>query len=277
MLERIPLHITEIETALQEQGIPEWIKYLPLAESRLQSRAVSPAGAVGIWQIMPATGRSLGLRINDKIDERLHTGLASKAAALYLKKLHRQFGDWLLALAAYNCGAGNVRKAQRRAKGYFYHEISRYLPRQTRRYIPRVLTIARVAQQPAAHGFTDVRPLAQPVIVTSTQPTSLKELAHYFSCSLSLLKKFNPTYSNSIRVNGETTAAIYIPASVYNTPVRTQPLRIGTALQVRAGLRTQAHLGLPNHNGVIALRQNTVATPWYSLLAFTSATLSIGG
>lgn len=278
MLARIPIYASEIEQALQERNIPDWVKYLTLAESRLQAKAVSPAGAVGIWQIMPATGRSLGLQIDEEIDERLHTSKASQAAAYYLKKLYLQFDDWLLALAAYNCGAGNVRKAQRRAKGYFYHEISHYLPRQTRRYIPRVLTIAMIAQEPEAHGFAQVRSVACPVVVTATQSTSLDELADYFSCSLSLLNKFNPTFAHKkIALEGQSTAEIYLPATVFHNSVRIHPMRIGTALQERDAIDLRQQLLHPRRNNQVALRQTGDASIWQkNLLAFTSAAINLG-
>lgn len=234
MLSRIPLYEAEIDHALQQYDIPQWVKYLTLAESRLLDRAVSPAGAAGLWQIMPATGRGLGLRINDYTDERLHTGKASMAAAQYLNQLHQQFGDWLLALAAYNCGAGNVRKAQRRSKGYFYHEISRYLPRQTRRYIPRVLTIASIAQDPATHGFTDIRYKAAPVLVSFSSNTSFDELATYFCASKRQLQRFNPAFlTNRCRLDGDNTATIYLPASVFQSPYRT------TVMQIRNDMTVQ--------------------------------------
>lgn len=234
MLARIPLFEREIDQALTTHHVPAWIKYLPLAESRLLPKALSSAGAAGLWQIMPGTGRSLGLRIDDKLDERLHTGKASHAAAKYLTQLHRQFGDWLLALAAYNCGAGNVRKAQRRAKGYYYHEISRYLPKQTRRYIPRVLTIATIAQNPKLHGLEDIRPIAAPISVTFEQATSLQELATYFCCSPLQLQRFNPAFlDGQCKLENKKTASIYLPASVYRSPARNTVMKIGTKMQLQ--------------------------------------------
>lgn len=273
MLARLPLYEAEIDNALKANQIPEWIKYLPLAESRLKAQAVSPAGAAGLWQIMPSTGRSLGLRITKNIDERLHTEKASMAAARYIKQLHQQFGDWLLALAAYNCGAGNVRKAQRRAKGYFYHEISRYLPRQTQRYIPRVLTIATIAGAPGEHGFESVRPQAKPIVIQCTQSTSLEELAAYYCCDKKQLSRFNPAFLNgNVRLEGSTTAAIYIPAGVYNNPFRISLLRIGNAIQPRQLQR--AYELLPDQPTPIArLEKQNDNTPWKWLLAFTTATV----
>ncbi|MEL7221792.1 MAG: lytic transglycosylase domain-containing protein, partial [Bacteroidota bacterium] len=183
MLAKFPLYENLIKQVLSEEGVPAWLCFLPLAESRLKLTAVSSAGAEGLWQIMPATARSLGLRVNTRIDERLDVVKSSRAAARYLKQLHLQFDDWLLALAAYNCGPGNVRKAQRRARGYFYHEISRYLPSQTQRYLPRVLTIAHIAQSPGDYGFA-ARPSTMPLnVIEVHQSTSLGTLATYYQIS----------------------------------------------------------------------------------------------
>jgi membrane-bound lytic murein transglycosylase D len=201
-----------IKQILVEEGLPDWLCYLPLAESRLNLTAESVVGAAGLWQIMPATARSLGLRVNSKIDERLDVVKSSRAAAQYLKKLHSQFDDWLLALAAYNCGPGNVRKAQRRARAYFYHEISRYLPSQTRRYLPRVLTIAHIAQSPDTYGFVLNQPVFPLRVVEVYQSTSLGTLATYYQLSERHLYRLNPSYLNGKIRLGKEAALVYLPA-----------------------------------------------------------------
>lgn len=234
MLERLPVFEVALSQALAEEGIPDWLKYITLAESRLQTNAVSPAGAAGLWQIMPRTGRSLGLAINDQIDERLDTRKASRAAAHYLKQLHHQFGDWLLALAAYNCGAGNVRKAQRKAHGYFYHEISLYLPRQTRRYIPRVLTIAKIAQQPHAFGFTVIQENTPLVAVTVHTESSLNEIATYYCMSPQQLSFYNQNYLAGVITQRQIPARIVIPSMAFYSGERVSVLRIGQHLQEEA-------------------------------------------
>ena len=96
MLKQLPFFEATIEKAFVDADIPAWLKYIPLAESRLKISAVSPAGAVGLWQIMPRTGRSLGLTINEQVDERLDTYKASVAAAKYLKQLHQQGINFLI-------------------------------------------------------------------------------------------------------------------------------------------------------------------------------------
>gem|GEM_PF-2449677 len=170
MLARFPRYEQTLERILLEEGLPTWLKYVTLAESRLVVDAVSSAGAAGLWQIMPGTARGLGLRVDKDLDERLDVVKASRAAALHLKKLYTEFDSWLLAIAAYNCGAGNVRKAQLRSGGSRYRDIYRYLPRQTRRYLPRVLTIAAIGQDPTHFGLT-VEP-SKVVSSSSAEPTT---------------------------------------------------------------------------------------------------------
>lgn len=246
MLKKLPFYEATMAKALADAEVPDWLKYIPLAESRLKANAVSPAGAVGLWQIMPRTGRSLGLTINEQVDERLDTYKASVAAAKYLKQLHHQFGDWLLALAAYNCGPGNVRKAQRRSGGYFYHEISRFLPRQTRRYIPRVLTIARIAQKPQAFGLSVTRKSVPPVVVTVTSPSRLSEIARYYCMSKAQLYALNPSFLKGKIGTAHLPAKVVIPAIVYQSRERVSILKISQHLQpeeisLKSVLLNQAH------------------------------------
>ena len=116
---------------------------LAIVESGLKPEARSRVGAVGLWQFMPSTGRMFGLNRDWYIDERQDPEKSTEAACKYLKQLYRMFGDWELALAAYNTGPGNVRKAIRRS-GYkkSFWDIYRYLPRETRSYVPQFVAIA---------------------------------------------------------------------------------------------------------------------------------------
>jgi membrane-bound lytic murein transglycosylase D len=211
MLTKFPKYENLIKQVLLDEGLPTWLCYLPLAESRLSLTAVSSAGAEGLWQIMPATARSLGLRVNSKVDERLDIVKSTRAAAQYLKSLHSQFDDWLLALAAYNCGPGNVRKAQRRARAYFYHEISRYLPSQTRRYVPRVLTISHIAQFPDIYGLELDKSVLPLRVIEVSQSTSLGTIATYYQLSRRQLYRLNPSYLNGKIRLGEEAALVYLP------------------------------------------------------------------
>jgi len=125
------------EQALEKEGLPLELKYLPIVESALDPNAVSHAGAAGLWQFMIGTGKGLGLEVNSLVDERRDPYRSSAMAAKYLKNLYQIYNDWSLAIAAYNCGPGNVNKALHRNgdKGDFW-DIYEYLPRETRGYVP---------------------------------------------------------------------------------------------------------------------------------------------
>ena len=125
------------EEALEAYQLPLELKYLPIIESALNPTAVSRAGAVGLWQFMVTTGKQYGLEVTSLVDERRDPVKSSYAAAHYLKDLYGIFGDWILAIASYNCGPGNVRKAISRAGGVKdYWKIYPYLPAETRGYVP---------------------------------------------------------------------------------------------------------------------------------------------
>ena len=125
------------EDILSKYSLPLELKYMAIVESMLNPTATSRAGAKGIWQFMYATGRSYGLEITSYVDERMDVEKSMDAAARYLSDAYRIFGDWALAMSSYNCGAGNVSKAIRRAGGSMdYWDIYPYLPRETRGYVP---------------------------------------------------------------------------------------------------------------------------------------------
>lgn len=142
------------EEALARKGMPDELKYLSIVESGLRPNAMSRVGAAGLWQFMPATGRSFGLSQSWYIDERMDPYEATEAACRYLKSLYNMFGDWELALAAYNTGPGNVRKAIRRS-GYkkTFWEIYRYLPRETRSYVPQFVAMIYTLNYLEEHNF----------------------------------------------------------------------------------------------------------------------------
>ncbi len=124
-----------IEQILVKRGIPAGLMYLAIVESELKNSATSGVGAAGIWQLMPETARTLGLQVNGRTDQRRHTYKSSVAAADYLKALYKQFDDWLLVVAAYNCGAGNVYKAIKLSGSREFWKLQRFLPGETRNHV----------------------------------------------------------------------------------------------------------------------------------------------
>ncbi len=134
------IYFRVFEEVLDKKGMPDEIKYLSIVESLLSTNAVSWCGATGLWQFMPATGRMMDLSINNEIDERKDIYKSTEKACDYLQTMYNQFGDWLLALAAYNGGPGNVAKAIRRSGGKrTFWEIKPYLPKETQNYVPKFL------------------------------------------------------------------------------------------------------------------------------------------
>ena len=143
---------------LKENQLPQDLAYLPLIESGFNPKARSTAGAVGPWQFMPGTARRMGLRINYYLDERRHPIKSTRAAAAYLSKLYEEFGDWHLALAAYNAGAHRIGRAIRRSnkKDYWSLARTRYLPNETRNYVAKYLAGMIIAKNPEVFGFVGI-------------------------------------------------------------------------------------------------------------------------
>jgi len=154
VLGKLDLYFPLFEKYFREYNIPEEIKYLAIVESGLNPKARSPVGAVGLWQFMPYTARMYGLKIDWYIDERMDPEKSTIAACKYLQLLYDSFDDWELAMAAYNCGPGNVRRAIRRS-GYKkkFWEIYRYLPRETRSYVPQFMAFMYVINYAEEHNF----------------------------------------------------------------------------------------------------------------------------
>ena len=154
VLGRSTYYFPIFEEILAKYNLPDELKYLAIVESGLKSTARSRAAAVGLWQFIYFTGRSYGLHSDWYVDERMDPVKSTEAAARYIKSLYNMFGDWELALAAYNCGPGNVRKAIRRS-GYKkkFWDIYRYLPRETRGYLPQFVAITYAFNYQEEHNF----------------------------------------------------------------------------------------------------------------------------
>lgn len=142
------------EEILLEYDMPLEIKYLSVIESGLNPYAWSRVGAAGVWQFMPATGRIFDLSISSQLDERKSVEKSTRAACSYLKQMHNQYGDWLMALAAYNCGPGNVRKAMRYSGKRDFWGIYRYLPRETQNYVPKFIAMTYMMNFYSEYGIT---------------------------------------------------------------------------------------------------------------------------
>jgi membrane-bound lytic murein transglycosylase D len=154
MLRKQSLYFPLFEKYLKEYGLPDELKYLSIIESALNPKATSPARAVGLWQFMPPTGRHFGLLQDWYVDQRMDPEASTRAACLYLKQLYALFGDWQFAIAAYNSGPGNIKKAIRRS-GYkkSFWQVYPYMLRETRGYVPQFIAIIYAMQYAEEHNI----------------------------------------------------------------------------------------------------------------------------
>ena len=186
------------EQALEEEGVPLELKYLPVVESALNPNAVSRHGATGLWQFMLATGKGLGMEVNSLVDERRDPYVSSKKAAQYLKDLYSSYKDWSLAIAAYNCGPGTVNKAIRRAGDgpQDFWSVYSYLPSETRGYVPAFIAANYVMNYYPEHGINPVLP-TKPLV---TDTVSVADRVHFNQISAVLnipvdeLRLLNPQF-----------------------------------------------------------------------------------
>jgi len=133
------VYFKTIEEILNKYGLPAELKYLAVVESYLKTNAVSRVGAKGMWQLMPVTARELGLKVNGRYDERTHFYKSTVAAAKYLRDLHKEFGDWLLVIAAYNGGPGTVYNAIKKSGSKNFWALQNFLPMESRAHVKRYI------------------------------------------------------------------------------------------------------------------------------------------
>jgi len=190
-------YFPRIEAGLRAAGLPDDLKYLAVAESDLRPGVVSPAGALGLWQFMPGTARRFGLTVNSRIDQRYLPEDLLEAAAVYLKALHADFGDWPLSLAAYNAGENRVVKAMANQGLRDYSQLD--LPTETERYVYRMAAIKVILENPGTYGFTAEPPgqVYQPrpsvrKTVTVEDRSGWPELAKAAGCDYKTLRMMNP-------------------------------------------------------------------------------------
>ncbi|RVU01903.1 LysM peptidoglycan-binding domain-containing protein [Mucilaginibacter limnophilus] len=191
------------EKAFRDAGVPEEIKYLSIVESELNPLAVSRVGATGPWQFMYATGRLYGLAVDNYVDERRDPIQSSYAAAAYIRDAYQEFGDWLLAIASYNCGKGAVTRAIEKAGANDFWSIRPYLPAETRNYVPAYIAMTYVMNYYKHHNITPqactFSVLTDTVLVNKSVP--LQSIAGVLDVSISELALLNPSYKRLI-VNG---------------------------------------------------------------------------
>ena len=214
MLGAANFYLPIFEEALEAHQMPLELKYLPIIESALNPKAVSRAGATGLWQFMLGTGKQYGLEVNSLVDERRDPVKSSYAAARYLRDLYRIFGDWNLVIAAYNCGPENINKAIHRANAgqtegqpinKDYWHIYPYLPAETRGYVPAFIAANYIMTYYCEHNICPMttRLPAQSDTVMVHRDVHLEQIAGVIGTDADLLRSLNPAYRRDV-VPGKT-------------------------------------------------------------------------
>lgn len=201
MLGRIAMYFSMFEQYAQEQNVPTDLKYLSIVESALNPNAESRSGAVGLWQFMPATGSSLGLKINRDVDERKDPHKSTKAAYQYLNKQYKRYGNWELALAAYNGGPGRVNRAIKRGRSKNFWRVQKYLPKETRNYVPAFIGATYISHYYDLYNIvpTPVGPeLANTALAVINQSFSFHQISEMTGVPYYIIAMLNPSYKKSI-------------------------------------------------------------------------------
>lgn len=190
------LYKTLIQDILVEHGVPADLYYLAMIESGFSRRARSRAQAVGFWQFIAPTARRYGLKVNNEVDERMDIIRSTRAAARYLKDLHNEFGDWYLAMAAYNCGEARVRRVVRRhgTKNFWVLARRRALPIETINYVPKFQAARKIAKSPESYGFQRKTFYQYPVVrkVRVQENKHLASIARQHGVRVQTLLALNP-------------------------------------------------------------------------------------
>ena len=193
------------EEALCRYNLPYELCCLPIIESALNPMARSHAGAAGLWQFMPATGKLFGLEVNSLVDERMDVIKATDAACRFLSSMYTIYHDWNLVIAAYNCGSGNVNKAIRRAGGKRdFWSIYPYLPRETRNYVPIFIAANYAMNYGQEHGIckAPVEKAMMTDTIRTTKRLHLQQVSENLGIDINELRRLNPQYSRDILPGG---------------------------------------------------------------------------
>lgn len=215
MIRRKDVYFPIFEEYLKKYNMPDELKYLSIVESGLNPTARSRVGAVGLWQFMPGTGRDFRLYQDQYIDERMDPHKATEAACRYLKSLYDMFGDWHLALASYNCGPGNVRRAIRKAnhKQTFW-EVYNHLPKETRSYVPQFIAVAYAMNFAKEHNFNPdsiMVPIPHDTIIVNDY-LNIEVLAQQLEADLEEIRFLNPELKRNAIPEYKKNYVLKIPA-----------------------------------------------------------------
>lgn len=288
MLERIPLFFPLYERMLKQYGLPDELKYLSIVESALNPRAISRAGAGGLWQIMPGTGRDLRLSQDDYVDERMDPVKATEAACKYLRDLYNIFGDWEMAMAAYNCGPGAVKRAMRRSGGDTFYTIYDALPKETRGYVPQFVAFTYLMNHANDHGIVAENyeyPIPHDTIQVSGY-FNLETFAKHSTMALADLQKMNPAITTTMLPEGTNRYPLRVPRDQYayfasrrqaildsasRIPGRMEHMLLASAEDVRYGSDSMGAWGALSQNPLANISLEAAPSPAAQLAVAESA------
>ena len=227
LIKRANRYFPIIEPILKANGIPDDFKYLMVIESNLNNIARSPAGAAGLWQFMPATGREFGLEVNDNVDERYHIEKATVAACKYFKQAYAKYGDWMAVSAAYNAGQGRI--SSQLEKQLASHAMDLWLVEETSRYMFRLLAAKEIFNNPQRYGFLLKRehlypPIPYKEVTVNTSIDDLNDYAKSQGITYAQLRDANPWLRDtSLKNKTGKTYILYIPTQegMYYNPQKT--------------------------------------------------------
>lgn len=193
-LERSGKYFPMMAKIFAEENVPQQLIFLSMPESGLNPNARSWAKAVGMWQFMKYTGKIYDLKVDFYVDERRDPEKATRAAAKYLKDRYYSLNDWYSAIASYNCGEGRVRRSMKRAGSKNFWKYRRFLPRETRNYVPQYIAVTMIGSNPTHYGFENIRYQRSIPIKTHElhEPIDLNILAKCAGVELSMIKELNP-------------------------------------------------------------------------------------
>lgn len=214
---RAVLYFPIMEAALAKHGLPEKLKYLPVVESALNPYAVSPVGATGLWQFMPGTASDYGLKVNDYLDERRDPHKSTEAAIAYLQNAYEKYGDWALALAAYNAGGGRVSRAIKRGRSKNFWVIRRYMPRETRNYVPAYIAATYLMEYYKDYGVQPTYPELEMQITETIQvydAISFYRIAQLTGLPIETIATLNPAYKRDLLPNNPGGNYLILPKRV---------------------------------------------------------------
>jgi membrane-bound lytic murein transglycosylase D len=224
-----------MRSVFREKGLPVELVNLAFVESGVNPRATSPAKAAGIWQFVPSTARSYGMRRTGAIDERRDPEKSTRAAAEYLKRLYERFDSWPLALAAYNAGEGTLERAIARQRTTDFWRLR--LPKETERFVPTFMAMTLIARDPRRYGFSP--PPEEPHdtdVLYVGQPTEIQHLAVAAGTSVEHLRELNPELIGRATPSDRTPYALRIPGRFAWVAHKIQPGETIAAIAKRYGV-----------------------------------------